>query len=270
DERHFTAYVVGQHVQVVELPPRFSDVGAGEVHLVDGDDERHGGGAGVADGLLGLRHDAVVGGDDDNGDVGDVGAAGAHLGEGLVAGRVEKGDGPAAVLDAPGADHLRDAARLGGRHVALADLVQERGLAVVHVAHDGDVARGLSLQGIRAGLVGLLWPLEGVRDLLPAVVFGARAQVAGDAAFYGGAALAVLGAVGPLLVALVAAGDAAGADLALGGFGVFVFKLGRRDDLAAGGDFLQQIDRRTALQGLWRPGDRLLDDRRRRLLDVFE
>src|SRR5439155_4971490 len=134
DERHFTAYVVGQHVQVVELPPRFSDVGAGEVHLVDGDDERHGGGAGVADGLLGLRHDAVVGGDDDNGNVGDVGAAGAHLGEGLVAGRVEEGDGPAVVDDAPGPQALGDAAGLGGDDVALADLVQQRRLAVIDVA----------------------------------------------------------------------------------------------------------------------------------------
>ena len=35
-----------------------------------------------------------VGGDDDHDDVGDVGPAGPHLGERLVAGRVEEGDAP--------------------------------------------------------------------------------------------------------------------------------------------------------------------------------
>src|SRR5262249_26327924 len=88
--------------------------------------------------LLGLRHDAVVGGDYDDGDVGDLGAAGAHLGKRLVAGRVEEGDGLAVVLDAPGADDLRDAASLGGGDVALANLVEQRRLAVVDVPHDGD------------------------------------------------------------------------------------------------------------------------------------
>ena len=76
----------------------------------------------MADRFLGLRHDAVVGGDDDDGDIGDLGAAGTHLGERLMAGRVEEGDRPAAVLDAPGADDLRDAACLGGDDVAAANL----------------------------------------------------------------------------------------------------------------------------------------------------
>src|SRR5207248_6073828 len=108
DEGHVAAHVVGQDVEVVELPARLGDVGAGQVHLVDGDDQRHAGGAGVVDGLLGLRHDAVVGGHDDDGQVGDVGAAGPHFREGLVAGRVQERDRPAAVLDAPGADDLGD------------------------------------------------------------------------------------------------------------------------------------------------------------------
>ena len=64
-----------------------------------------------------------------------------HLGERLVARRVEEGDGPAAVVHAPGTDHLGDAAGLGGDHVAAADLVQQRGLAVIDVAHDGDDQR---------------------------------------------------------------------------------------------------------------------------------
>jgi hypothetical protein len=50
------------------------------------------GGLGVVDGLEGLGHDAVVGGDHDDHDVGDLGAAGSHAGEGFVAGGVEEDD----------------------------------------------------------------------------------------------------------------------------------------------------------------------------------
>ncbi len=55
------------------------------VDLVDRDQHRHIGGAGVVDRLFGLRHHPVIGGDNDDGDVGDLGAAGAHRGEGGVA-----------------------------------------------------------------------------------------------------------------------------------------------------------------------------------------
>ena len=50
------------------------------------------GGARVVDRLERLRHDAVVGRDDQDDDVGDLGAAGAHQGERLVAGGVEEDD----------------------------------------------------------------------------------------------------------------------------------------------------------------------------------
>ena len=106
------------------------------VDLVDRDQDRHVGGAGVVDRLLGLRHDAVVGGDDDDGDVGDLGAAGAHRREGGVAGGVEEGDRLLVVVDLVGADVLGDAARLAGGDLGLADRVEQRGLAVVDVAHD--------------------------------------------------------------------------------------------------------------------------------------
>ncbi len=39
-----------------------------------------------------LRHDAVVGRDDEHDDVGDIRAAGAHGGEGGVAGSIEESD----------------------------------------------------------------------------------------------------------------------------------------------------------------------------------
>ena len=49
---------------------------------------------------------------------------------------VEEGDLLAVQLDAVCADMLRDAARLAFDDVRLADVVQQRGLAVVHVSHD--------------------------------------------------------------------------------------------------------------------------------------
>ena len=118
-------------------------LGALLVDLVDRDQDRHVGGAGVVDRLLGLRHDAVVGGDDDDGDVGDLGAAGAHRREGGVAGRVEEGDRLLVVVDLVGADVLGDAAGLARGDLGLADRVQQRGLAVVDVAHDRDHRRAV-------------------------------------------------------------------------------------------------------------------------------
>ena len=85
---------------------------------------------------LRLRHHAVVGRDDEHGDVRDLRAAGAHGGERLVAGRVEEGELPAVVVDLVGADVLRDPAGLGLDHRGLADRVQQRRLAVVDVPHD--------------------------------------------------------------------------------------------------------------------------------------
>ena len=130
------APVLGLEVLLRELALHPVDVRVGEVDLVDRDDDRHLGGARVRDRLLRLRHDAVVGGDDEDGDVGHLRAAGAHRGERLVARRVEEGDLAAVDVDLVGADVLRDAAGLGGDDARVADRVEQRRLAVVDVAHD--------------------------------------------------------------------------------------------------------------------------------------
>ena len=67
-------------------------IGVALVDLVDRDDDRHARRLGVGDGFDRLRHDAVVGGDHQHDEVGDLGAARAHRGEGGVARRVEEGD----------------------------------------------------------------------------------------------------------------------------------------------------------------------------------
>ena len=61
-------------------------VGFLAVALVDGDDEGNFCRLRVADGLFGLRHDRVVRGHDDDGEVGDLRTAGTHGRKGLVTG----------------------------------------------------------------------------------------------------------------------------------------------------------------------------------------
>ena len=114
-----------------------SGVGVGLVDLVERDDDRHLGGLGVADRLERLGHDAVVGRDDDDRDVGHPGAAGAHRRERLVARRVEEDDALAVVGDLARADVLGDPAALAGRDLGRPDRVEQAGLAVVDVTHDG-------------------------------------------------------------------------------------------------------------------------------------
>jgi hypothetical protein len=65
---------------------------SGFVDLVDRDNDGNLGGARVIDGFEGLRHDAVVGRDNEHDDIGDLGAAGTHAGERFVAGGIDEDD----------------------------------------------------------------------------------------------------------------------------------------------------------------------------------
>ena len=113
----------------------------GLVHLVDRDDDRNVGGLDVRDRFVRLRHDAVVGRDDEDRDVGDLRAARAHRGERFVTGRIDERDLAIVVLDGVRADLLRDAAGFAGGDVGLTNLVEQRRLAVVDVTEHGDDRR---------------------------------------------------------------------------------------------------------------------------------
>ena len=134
--RHLRAHAVGLRALLVDL--------------VDRDEDRHLGRLRVVDRLARLRLHAVVGRHHDHRDVGDLGAAGAHRREGLVARRVEEGDDlVAGRVDLVGADVLGDAAGLARGHLGLADRVEQRRLAVIDVAHDRDHGRaGLEVLGV--------------------------------------------------------------------------------------------------------------------------
>ena len=82
-------------------------------------------------------------------------AAGAHGRERLVARRVDERDRALAQVRLVRADVLRDAAELPRDDVRLADRVQELGLAVVDVAHDGHDRRARDQRGLVDLLFGL-------------------------------------------------------------------------------------------------------------------
>ena len=138
DAGNVAAPVLGDDAVLGQALHHALGVGGGLIHLVHGHDELDVGGLGVVDGLDRLGHDAVIGGDDQNCNIGHVGTAGAHGGERLVARGIQEGDEAVVDLDLICTDGLGDAAGLACGDVGLADSVQDTGLAVVNVAHDAD------------------------------------------------------------------------------------------------------------------------------------
>src|SRR5471030_2036910 len=64
--------------------------------------------------------------------------SGTHARKGFVTRRIEEGNGTARRFDVVSADVLRDPARFAGRHFGATNIVQQRGLTMVDVTHDGD------------------------------------------------------------------------------------------------------------------------------------
>ena len=95
----------------------------------------------MVDRFYGLRHNAVVRRDDEDDDIRHLRAARAHGGKRLVARRVDKRNLPAVAWNGVRADVLRNAARFALGYAAVANRIEQRGLAVVDVAHDGDDRR---------------------------------------------------------------------------------------------------------------------------------
>ena len=102
----------------------------------------------MVDRFFGLRHHTIVRRHHQNHDVGCLRAARAHGGERLVAGRVEKGHHAARGIDVVSADVLGDPARFARGDPGAADVVEERGLAVIDVAHHGHHRRSRLQHGI--------------------------------------------------------------------------------------------------------------------------
>src|SRR5271165_1039935 len=142
DDLNIAAPLDGMKALLRELAVNLVDigrrVGVGQIDLVQGDHDRDLGRLGMGDGLDGLGHGSVIGGHDQDHDVGHVGSPSAHGREGFVARGVNERDRLAVVLDLVGADVLGDAAALALHNIGFADAVQERRLAMVDMAQDRD------------------------------------------------------------------------------------------------------------------------------------
>ena len=95
----------------------------------------------MVDRLDRLRHDAVVRRDHDYRYIRDFGAALTHCGERFVTGRIEESYRLSVEIDRISAYMLGYAARFAFDDVALADIVEQGGLAVVDVSHDSHDGR---------------------------------------------------------------------------------------------------------------------------------
>jgi hypothetical protein len=138
DHDDIAAPIFGQHSAIGELLLNAIGLGSRFVDFVDSDNHRDAGRSGVIDGFEGLGHDAIVGGDDEHNDIGDLGSAGAHAGERLVAGRIDEDDLAAVFLNVISADVLGNTAGFAASHIGFADGIEQRGFTVIDVTHDGD------------------------------------------------------------------------------------------------------------------------------------
>ena len=128
----------------------------------------------MVDGLNRLWHDAVIGGDNQDGQVGGLRTAGTHGGKGLVTRGIQEGNGALAIHVNRGlvsTDSLGNTAGLAGCLIGLTDGIQQAGLTVVNVAHDGDDWRAM-FEGLFAAFVLAELQVEGLEQLAVLVFWG--------------------------------------------------------------------------------------------------
>src|SRR5690242_3318714 len=155
-ELRVAAELLGHQAVLGELGPHPLRVGALLVDLVDRHDDGHARRLRVVQRLGGLRLHAIVGRDHQDHQVGGLGPAGSHGRERLVTRGVDEGDLALVAVDLGGylvrADVLGDPAGLAGLQVGVPDRIEQLGLAVVDMTHDGDHRRA----GHQVGFVALV------------------------------------------------------------------------------------------------------------------
>ena len=126
----------------------------------------------VIDGFECLRHDAIVGGNDQHNDVRGLGSARTHAGKRFVTGSIKKHDlaairGRLRVLHRNfiRADVLGDASRFASGDVGRANRIQQCSLAVIDVAHNCDHGR------TRHAFAAPFFPGSGVRNFFCGLLF---------------------------------------------------------------------------------------------------
>ena len=113
-------------------------IGLGLIDLVHGHDHRYTSSFRVLDGFDGLRHDAVVGRHHQDDHVGGFRTASTHGGKRRVTRGIQEGHATVVIFHMVGTDVLGNTARFASGDFRTTDIVQQRGLTVVDVTHDGD------------------------------------------------------------------------------------------------------------------------------------
>ena len=155
DEGRVPTPVIGHQPLIGELLLHAVGICTLAVDLVHGDHDGHVSRLRVRECLKRLGHNAVVRGDHEHNDVGDLCTASAHGGERLVSRCVEERDLATLYLYLIGAYVLRDTAGFALHHVRLANRVEQAGLAVVDVSHHRDDGRARLQGGFSRGLLQL-------------------------------------------------------------------------------------------------------------------
>ena len=141
DEHRVAAVLLGDQAELGELLAHLVRIGVWLVNLVDRDHNRHAGRLCVVERFNRLRHDAIVCGNHENRDVGDLSTTSTHGGERLVTGGVNEGNRTVDTLvhgvHLVGTDVLGDATGLTGNNVGVTNRVEQPGLTVIDVAHHG-------------------------------------------------------------------------------------------------------------------------------------
>ena len=91
----------------------------------------------MSNGLFGLRHNTIISSDNQNHDISTLGTACTHRGKCCVPWGIQETDHAVSGFYMVGTNVLGNTAGLALRNTRLADVVQQRGLAMVYVAHNG-------------------------------------------------------------------------------------------------------------------------------------
>jgi len=138
--RHIASELFKVHALLKDSRLRALHIGIRLVYLIDCNDEGDSGFFDARQGLKGLRLHAVVGGDDKDGDVGDVGATSTNGGESGMPRGVDERDAlfcaSSVTLDLIGGDVLGNATRFFCDRIRFPYEIKKRGFAVVHVSHN--------------------------------------------------------------------------------------------------------------------------------------
>ena len=95
-----------------------------------------------------LRHNAVIGCNNQYNDIGNLGTARTHHGKRFMSGRIEEGDIPLGRRHHVCTDMLSNTAELMGGNVSAADSVQRLCFTVVDMSHNGNHGRPCKQLGI--------------------------------------------------------------------------------------------------------------------------